>query len=119
MSCGCGRGCLNRDGWALPVAVLFLQTSMPLLIRHTRRQDLDPNAAQPTEELYHPASVTLLAELTKCVAAFGFMFGDTRRQLQHARGGGLTSSTRKALCETGRRFWSAIWRLRCVELYVD
>jgi hypothetical protein len=115
---GC-RGCLARasgGGLVLPLAVLFLQTTIPLLIRHTRKHD--PNA-QPPVVLYHPASVTLLAEVTKCVGAFVFMYRQTRRALQQQRGGGRARgivSMHKALWETGRRFVAAIWRLRWVEV---
>lgn len=104
---GGGRG----SAWLLPFAVLFLQTSMPLLIRHTRKGSADA----PPVELYHPASLTLLAELTKCVVAFSFMYAEARRD--HQRGG--LASVRAAVWETRRRFLAAVWRLRCVRGIID
>lgn len=94
--------------WVLPLAVLFLQTGMPLLIRHTRKSS--------AKELYHPASLTLLAEVTKCVVAFGFMYAEARydQLVLHQRGG--FASVRKAVWETGRRFLAAVWRLRCAQM---
>ena len=105
-----GGGGGGGSTWALPLAVLFLQTGMPLLIRHTRKSS--------AEDLYHPASLTLLAEVTKCIVAFAFMYAEARREQQlllHQRGG--FASVRKAVWETGRRFLAAVWRLRCARIH--
>lgn len=83
----------------LPLSVLFLQTTIPLLIRHSRRPTTDGSPP------YHPASVTLLAELCKCLAAFGFIYRATKRQQPKA-------SRWEALGAAGRTFTAAIWRLR-------
>jgi len=79
----------------LPMSVLFLQTALPLLIRQTRRQHTYESSN------YHPASVTLLAELCKCLVAFGFTYRIGRRQQPEA-----TSLT--AMSKTARKFREAI-----------
>ena len=85
--------------WYLPLSVLALQTTIPLLIRHTRRPTTDGSPQ------YHPASVTLLAELCKCLAAFGFIYHATKWQQPKA-------TRLAALGMAGRKFTGAIWRLR-------
>jgi len=85
--------------WYLPLSVLALQTTIPLLIRHTRRPTTDGSPQ------FQPASVTLLAELCKFLAAFGFIYRATKRQ--HPKGTRLA-----ALGMAGRKFTGATWRLR-------
>ncbi len=87
----------------LPLSVLFLQTTMPLLIRHTRKPSADGSPQ------YHPASVTLLAELVKCLTAFAFICRITRRQRP-------TASVRDTVKEAGQRFTRAIWRMSALLL---
>jgi len=83
----------------LPISILFLQTAIPLLIRHTRH----PNTSESS--LYHPASITLWAELFKCLVAFGYLYSAIR--------GDLFETTRlEALSATVRRFRGAVWRRR-------
>lgn len=121
--CGCGGGIslvlarLQSIPGALAFAVLALQTCIPLLIRHTRKQD--PTAQTPVV-LYHPASVTLFAEVTKCLGAFLCMYRETRealqRQQQQQQHRGPAPSVQRALVETGRRFLAAVWRLSALLL---
>jgi hypothetical protein len=60
----------------IPVVVLFLQTGIPLLIRHTRKSS-DAGSAR-----YHPAFVTCLAELVKGISAFIMLCRSVKRSSQ-------------------------------------
>ena len=79
----------------LPMSVLFLQTASPLLIRHTRRLNTDETSP------YHPASVTLLAELCKVLVAFGSIYRTIRGQQ-------LEATSLEIFTTTVRNFASAI-----------
>lgn len=99
----------------LPLSVLVLQTSVPLLIRLSRKFRHDGGAG------YLPASITLLAELAKCVLAFGFMVKanlDLARQQPAmaqqatAGSGGGRVGLLGGIAMTARRFVGAIGDLR-------
>ena len=93
--------------WGVPFAVLTLQTTMPLLIRYSQRRATGGKlGAAP----YNPASVTLLAEIAKCVV--GLILYTVA--LEHRRGPGEEGKKRILLVEAARLFASATWRLRCV-----
>ena len=78
----------------LPVSMLALQTAVPLLIRLSRKQG---------SQSYHPASVTLVAELLKSALAMSFML--------RSSGWGRKSPV-DAVQDTAKRFAVALQKLR-------
>jgi hypothetical protein len=60
----------------IPMLVLFLQSAIPLLIRHTRKSS-DAGSVR-----YHPAFVTCLAELVKAIGAFIILCQTVKRSNQ-------------------------------------
>lgn len=95
----------------LILSVLALQTAMPILIRCSRRSRTGKGSTTATSQ-YNPASITLLAEIIKCMLAFGLIYRAAVLRKQQSGADGA----RQPLLDANDRFVSSILRLRWVPL---